>query len=77
MVALSFRYDCGTDLRVFSTLEGAYRHAVLLMEEHSDYELVNTKTATLKDKIAMLDEWNDLASMDYMEIVIQEVTLEE
>ena len=76
MVALSFRYESGTDLRVFSTLERAYRYAVRLMEEHSDYELVNTSTATLEDQIAMLDEWNEFASSDYMEIVIQEATVD-
>jgi hypothetical protein len=32
---------------------------------------------TLEDHIAMLDEWNDHASMDGMEIVIQEVNVEE
>ena len=77
MVALCFRHSYGTDLRVFSTVEAAYKYAVLLMSEHGDYDLVNTSFATLEDQIAMLDEWNEAASMDYMEIVIQEVTLEE
>jgi hypothetical protein len=64
-------------------MEGAYRFAAKIMDEHSyDLEtfepsMVLEGRGTLEDLIAMLGEWNDCAVVDGMEIVIQEVTLEE
>ncbi|NBT49062.1 MAG: hypothetical protein EBT07_14830 [Actinobacteria bacterium] len=83
MVGFCFRYEGGIDLRVFSTVEGAYRFAARIMDEHSyDMEtfepsMVLEGQGTLEDHKAMLDEWNDHASMDGMEIVIQNVVVEE
>jgi len=83
MIAFMFRHEHGTDLRVFSTTLGAYRFAAKLMEEYSyDMETFEPSMAlaghaTLEDYIAMLDEWNDYATADGMEIVIQEVDIED
>ena len=56
MVALSFRYESGTDLRVFATVEAAYTAALKIMGDHGLDDDDDDRSLTLEDQISLLDD---------------------